>query len=328
MRFKITTVDRKILHLLSENARIPDSVISRKVGVSRETARYRIRRLLSLGIITGFTAVCSLEKMGFSAHHLLITLRRCDEEAEQEIVNTLSSIPLVNYVSTLIGDYDVLVECSSRTPLELNDVLRGINERFGEKIQRIHINTVLQEMAFPHNYLLEKVQQMGELHFPRYAEQEVEEIDPTSRKILALLSKNARASNMELARKSGVSSDTVIYRRKQMEHSGLIQGYKAIIDPAKVGRQRYVILLKTQGTERREKALVGELRMNGEALYLMRCIGEWNIVVDMCFSDVKSLREVIRSVRGKYGDIITADAVLIHFQEHKNVYFPDAGQQH
>lgn len=51
------------------------------------------------------------------------------------------------------------------------------------------------------------------------------QIDDTDRKILALLRENARASNVELARRAGISRTTLQARIERMERAHVIAGY-------------------------------------------------------------------------------------------------------
>ncbi len=51
----IDAVDRRILALLRENARMSTALLGRQLGVSRTTVHSRIERLLARRVITGFT---------------------------------------------------------------------------------------------------------------------------------------------------------------------------------------------------------------------------------------------------------------------------------
>lgn len=60
-------------------------------------------------------------------------------------------------------------------------------------------------------------------------------IDAISRKILQILSSEGRISNLELAERVGLSPSACLRRVQDLEKSGVIKGYRARIDPAKVG---------------------------------------------------------------------------------------------
>jgi Lrp/AsnC family transcriptional regulator, leucine-responsive regulatory protein len=61
-------------------------------------------------------------------------------------------------------------------------------------------------------------------------------IDETDRKILGLLQQNARLSNVELAEAVGMNASSVFERVKKLERKGIITGYVATVDAAKLGK--------------------------------------------------------------------------------------------
>jgi Lrp/AsnC family leucine-responsive transcriptional regulator len=60
-------------------------------------------------------------------------------------------------------------------------------------------------------------------------------IDSTDKRILAALQRDGRMTTVELAEKIGLSPTPVARRVRELEQSGVIQGYTAIVDPRKVG---------------------------------------------------------------------------------------------
>lgn len=60
-------------------------------------------------------------------------------------------------------------------------------------------------------------------------------MDDTDRRILAVLEENARVVFSDLSRKIGMSGSAVAERVRRMEEEGIIEGYRAIVDPAKLG---------------------------------------------------------------------------------------------
>ena len=60
-------------------------------------------------------------------------------------------------------------------------------------------------------------------------------IDAIGRRILRELSRDGRISNLELADRVGLSPSACLRRVQELERSGVIKGYRAVIDPAKLG---------------------------------------------------------------------------------------------
>ncbi|MBL0767415.1 Lrp/AsnC family transcriptional regulator [Sphingopyxis sp. DHUNG17] len=60
-------------------------------------------------------------------------------------------------------------------------------------------------------------------------------IDHIDRRILQELRSDGRIANVELADRVGLSPSACLRRVQELERSGVINGYRAVIDPAKVG---------------------------------------------------------------------------------------------
>ena len=61
------------------------------------------------------------------------------------------------------------------------------------------------------------------------------DLDTTDQRILQVLSTDGRISNVELAQKIGLSPSACLRRVQDLERSGTIQGYRAILNPAAIG---------------------------------------------------------------------------------------------
>ena len=61
------------------------------------------------------------------------------------------------------------------------------------------------------------------------------ELDAIDRRILAELQVDGRITNVELARRSGVSAPPCLRRVRRLEEAGVIRGYHADPDPQKLG---------------------------------------------------------------------------------------------
>jgi len=96
----IDEVDRAILTLLQEDARLSFRELARRVGVSTPTAAARVRALESLGVIRGYRAALDPALLGRSGHVLEVDARPADAPA---LASRLASEPGVTSVLVLAG---------------------------------------------------------------------------------------------------------------------------------------------------------------------------------------------------------------------------------
>jgi DNA-binding Lrp family transcriptional regulator len=109
-------------------------------------------------------------------------------------------------------------------------------------------------------------------------------LDPIDRHILAELQADGRMTNVELARRVGISAPPCLRRVRTLEEQGYIRGYHADVDPRRLGFEVQVFAmvgLNSQAEadlvafENRCRAwpLVRECHMlNGEIDFILKCV--------------------------------------------------------
>lgn len=80
--------------------------------------------------------------------------------------------------------------------------------------------------------------------------------DPINEKILRVLSRDGRISNLQLADAVGLSPSACLRRVQELERTGVITGYRARLDPARTGRA-YVVYVAVGLAEHTKAAQVG-----------------------------------------------------------------------
>ncbi|HHH85079.1 MAG TPA: Lrp/AsnC family transcriptional regulator [Candidatus Mcinerneyibacteriales bacterium] len=70
-------------------------------------------------------------------------------------------------------------------------------------------------------------------------------MDRIDRQILNILQLNGRITNKAIAERIGLSTPAVLERIKKLENNGFIKGYKAILDPEKLGKKITAIMAIT-----------------------------------------------------------------------------------
>ncbi|MGY6410872.1 MAG: Lrp/AsnC family transcriptional regulator [Alkalilacustris sp.] len=109
-------------------------------------------------------------------------------------------------------------------------------------------------------------------------------LDPIDRKILAELQGDGRMTNVELARRVGISAPPCLRRVRTLEEQGYIRGYHADVDPRSLGFEVQVFAMVGLHSQAeadlsafearcRSWSLVRECHMlNGEIDFILKCI--------------------------------------------------------
>ena len=109
-------------------------------------------------------------------------------------------------------------------------------------------------------------------------------LDPIDRMILAELQADGRMTNVELAKRVGISAPPCLRRVRTLEENGLIRGYHAEVDARELGFEVQVFAmvglqsqaevdLRAFEQRCREWPLVRECHMlNGEVDFILKCV--------------------------------------------------------
>lgn len=120
-------VDRQILGLLQDNARIPQAEIARTVGLAPSAVLERIRKLEARGVVRDYVAV--LDPRALDQRLLaFVAVRTTDRAGEVRVSETLATVPEVLEAHQVAGDDCLLLKIRARDPEHLSKILR---ERIG-----------------------------------------------------------------------------------------------------------------------------------------------------------------------------------------------------
>jgi DNA-binding Lrp family transcriptional regulator len=115
-------VDRRILDLLGENARMPNSRLAELVGIAPSTCLQRVRALTESGIIRRFTVDLDPQRLGYHLQALVsIRITPGARGQLQAFADQLRALPEVTQFFYLAGASDFIVHFQARTTEDLRD---------------------------------------------------------------------------------------------------------------------------------------------------------------------------------------------------------------
>lgn len=121
------------------------------------------------------------------------------------------------------------------------------------------------------------------------------ELDSCDRTLLLLLQKNARTPYAELARRVGLSTPAVIERIRKLEDHGIIQGYRAMVDVAKIGLPVRAFVKVTVAGDKLDRFAKLTAKIP-EVLECHRVTGAESFLVQVAARDMQHIQEVIDSM--------------------------------
>src|ERR1700722_16350412 len=115
-------------------------------------------------------------------------------------------------------------------------------------------------------------------------------MDATDRKILAELQAAGRLTVTELAQRVSLSVAPCHRRLRELERSGVIRGYRAVVDPAAIGLGFEVLVYVTM--EREDTSTIAELKSRLAAIpeirHAERLFGAPDYLIRVAVADLAS----------------------------------------
>jgi Lrp/AsnC family transcriptional regulator for asnA, asnC and gidA len=121
---KIDDLDRQILKIITQNARLPFRDVAVQCGVSRAAIHQRVQRLIDMDVITGSGYFVNPKKLGYQmCVYIGITLER--GSMYKEVVKELEKIPEIVESQYTLGPYTILIKLYAKNDEHLMELLNG-----------------------------------------------------------------------------------------------------------------------------------------------------------------------------------------------------------
>ncbi|MNV89379.1 Leucine-responsive regulatory protein [compost metagenome] len=124
-------IDRKLIALLQDNARLSTVALAKAVALSRSTVQERLQRLEASGTIAQYTVRLG---SGDDPLRAWLLLRYAEGFSCDDVVPLLAPLPQVRLAHSVVGDTDLMVLVQTRSPRELADLreqvmgLKGVDD--------------------------------------------------------------------------------------------------------------------------------------------------------------------------------------------------------
>lgn len=125
---KLDDLDRKILKIITQNARIPFKDVAEECGVSRAAVHQRVQKMFDNHIITGSGYQVDPKELGYQMG-AFVGVRLEKGNLYKSVVEQLAKVPNVTEVHFCLGAYSMLIRLYAKDD---HDLLRLLNDKILE----------------------------------------------------------------------------------------------------------------------------------------------------------------------------------------------------
>ncbi len=129
--FHLDSLDKRILKILMDNARVPFLEVSRQCGVSGAAIHQRVQKMIDEGVITGSQFIIDPSRINFHTCAFVgLQVNLTKESTHEDVFRQIKEIPEIVECHHITGKYSLLVKILTKSNEHLKQILV-------EKIQSI-----------------------------------------------------------------------------------------------------------------------------------------------------------------------------------------------
>jgi Lrp/AsnC family leucine-responsive transcriptional regulator len=118
-------------------------------------------------------------------------------------------------------------------------------------------------------------------------------LDEKDQKILALVQRDAKLPQAEIARRVGLSTAAVNERLRKLENAGVIRRYVAVVDPRSLGMSITAFVEVFIEHPRHEAVFIDRLLELDEVLEVHHVTGEFSLLLKVRVRDMDGLQQLL-----------------------------------
>ncbi|MBI4116604.1 winged helix-turn-helix transcriptional regulator [Candidatus Pacearchaeota archaeon] len=319
MALKLDLKDRKILTLLDENSSMSNSQISRKVGLSKPAVEYRLERFEKNNVILSYYTVVNFTKLGYSQYKIYFKFQNIDIENEKKIIDYWKKDSNSVWVAETRGKWDLAVSIVAENNFRFGKILDEFMNKFSKFILEKDVLLLEYSPLYSRGYMAETKPKEFLYGIPT----KVYVLDETDRKILNILSTNARIPIIEMAEKTKLTRDVINYRIKKLTKEDIIVQYRCYLNLHNIGINHYKIIFRTKNfNENSEKEIREYVARHKKATQFLKIIGSWDIEIEFETENEDELYKILTDIRKKFSSIIRDFDILRITETFKLDFYP------
>lgn len=286
--YKITKTDEVILTNLSLNARVSESDLARACRKSKDTVRYRIRKLETAGIIAGYTALLDYTKLGATNYKLYIQTHN-----QQQVIELFDAKPALFARFTACAEWNVGLAFFCRSQQEYSALENELYTKFGKDLKQVTLchmvaASVFQSRAF--DKTCNETRLFGEIT--------MNTLDETDRAILEALLVNSRQSFVSIAEKAKTTVNTIRRRMDALRKIGVLAACIAEIRWSTLGYENYKLFIAVQNfTPEAEKRLLQKIADIPQCINHIRMLGPWKIEAEFSCKTYDDMHSIMQRLQ-------------------------------
>ncbi|MDO8460375.1 MAG: Lrp/AsnC family transcriptional regulator [Nanoarchaeota archaeon] len=300
MVYKIDNIDKRILFELSRNSRMFDTTLAKIVRKSKESVRYRIKRLKEEGIILGFTTWIDPIRLGYQSAKIYLRLANIPSK-KREFIEYIKRDKRLFWLGIAEGEWNAGLTFFVKSNEEFFQLKNDIFSKFKDLIIENHTANLVSV----HTHDLTLLHNTRTYWLTMFKEADKYKLDTISVKILKELFENSRINIATMADKYDTTVDIVRNRIRKLEENKIIVRYTISIDHQKLGFEFYKSFLYFYDLDDKNLGRLMNYCLNHpNVIHLIKQISPWDVELEIMCENYQKYNNIISEITEKFAHII------------------------
>ena len=309
--------DWKILATLSKDCRTSLRQIANAVGVSREVADYRIKKLVKTGIIKSFCTDVNLQALGYTKHVVYLELKNVDKEKEENIFQYLKNHKFISWIVTSTGKWSVIFDIHAKNTQHLSQLIKELKQEIGIYFGEYEIVT-LEKYYYYHSKFFNEKEKIQEKKNKNIS---LDEIDLL---LLRTLRNNARIDYVKLSEKVKLTPEAISKRIKKLKENNIINQFYIFPDLTRLGFEHYNVQINLENIDNeKENKIMNYLQHHKSVSFIYKPISHWDIEFGVFVKNPGELRDFMLQLRTLHPENIRIKDATLFYEELLPNFLPE-----
>ncbi len=310
--------DRKIIFELEKNARVPLTKIAKTLKISKQLTGYKLKKLETSGIIEGYHAIIDTSRLGFTTYRVYLKFQNLTQHKKEEFLAFLETLNEVTILLSIDGEWDAGFAVMVKNIYDFYEVWEKILE-YKEFIEQYRTSIYSPIYHFTKKFLSLTDEYYVETKM--LGGKEKAEFDDLDISILSELSPNVRNPLTEISKKLKRSAQLIINRVKTMEKTGIIQGYRPILNWKLLGYEYYKADI-TLNNNKQQNEIMNFGKQHKYIFQINKTIGGSDLEIELYAKNKEHFREIMNEIQDKFSDAFKNYTYFTLIKTYKETFFP------
>lgn len=306
---KLDNIDKKIISYMYHHYREPLTRIAKACKVSRDQVEYRLRKYETEGLIIKYLTLFNYPLLGYNEFIVVWLKLNSTLENKKLMKEELENMKNVISVGEVTGNYDLFIDFIFKNKLEFEKIFYQFLRKHGMTIENYSVYLTTYAEFFP-------LKSFGNLNeektYPILKSSEMSGLNEKDVKILKALEKNGRVRIIDIANQTGLSSELLVYRLKQLYKKGVVLGTRILLDMEKLGFYFGVLRISLRDlSEDTRGKIIGFCKRHKNVNAISFGISEFNCTVQIFYQNEEELRRTIREINQEFRNTVVKSDILL-----------------